>query len=297
MENRLEILSVDLLTREKPLVHELKRLARSLRLEFGWHYLLDLTWILSQAGDVENKRIIDAGAGMGIMQWYLAARNAEVISVDRMDRSEVPQRFRERFEIHGLREDDLRKAGSEVIPGKGAAVLKNQAALLLDRLRTTLQSKAAWRRTKSGRVFLYNQDLMRLTDIPDDSVDTIVAVSALEHNSPESLKKVLSELLRVLKPGGAILATLCAARDVDWYHEPSRGWCYSEATLREIFDLPAEVKSNFDQYDSLFATLRECLELRDNLARFYFHSGDNGMPWGIWDPQYQPVGVCKVKRI
>ena len=37
-------------------------------------------------------------------------------------------------------------------------------------------------------------------------------------------------------------------------------------------------------------------ELRDNLASFYFRSGDNGMPWGKWDPQYQPVGVCKVKR-
>jgi len=40
-----------------------------------------------------------------------------------------------------------------------------------------------------------------------------------------------------------------------------------------------------------------CQELRDHLAEFYFLSGDNGMPWGKWDPQYQPVGVCKVKQI
>ena len=32
------------------------------------------------------------------------------------------------------------------------------------------------------------------------------------------------------------------------------------------------------------------------LAAFYARSGDNGMPWGKWDPQYQPVGVCKVKN-
>ena len=35
--------------------------------------------------------------------------------------------------------------------------------------------------------------------------------------------------------------------------------------------------------------------VRDNLARFYFQSGDNGMPWGKWDPQYQSVGVRKIK--
>jgi hypothetical protein len=36
-------------------------------------------------------------------------------------------------------------------------------------------------------------------------------------------------------------------------------------------------------------------ELKNNLASFYFKSGENGMPWGEWNPEYQPVGVCKVK--
>lgn len=295
MENRLEILSVDLLTRERSLVNELKHLAHSLRLEFGWHYLLDLTWILSQAGDLENKRIIDAGAGMGIMQWYLAARNAEVISVDRIDRSAVPRRFRERYEIHGLRSEDLKDVEFENSRMKAPAFLFNRSVSLARRFRTAPDSLNSRKKGKLGRVIFYNQDLMHLTDISAETIDMIVAVSALEHNPPEDLRKVLSELLRVLKPGGAILATLGAAKDVDWYHKPSRGWCYSEGTLRELFDLSPEVKSNFDQYDALFGALRECRELRDNLARFYFRSGDNGMPWGIWDPQYQPVGVCKVK--
>ncbi len=54
--------------------------------------------------------------------------------------------------------------------------------------------------------------------------------------------------------------------------------------------------SNYDCYDELFEALRGCSELHDNLADSYFKSGNNGMPWGIWDPQYQPVGVCKVKE-
>ncbi len=103
--------------------------------------------------------------------------------------------------------------------------------------------------------------------------------------------------MRVLKPGGLLLATLCAARDQDWCHDASSGWCYTDASLRRLFNLPESAPSNYARYDELFTSLKNCAELRDNLAAFYFHSGDNGMPWGKWDPQYQPVGVCKIKRL
>jgi SAM-dependent methyltransferase len=145
-------------------------------------------------------------------------------------------------------------------------------------------------------VAIYNQDLAQLVDLPDNSLDAVVAVSALEHNSQESLPGVVSELMRVLKPGGALLATLNAARDRDWWHEPSKGWCYTEPSLRRLFSLPPHASSNYAQYAELFADLVGCAELRDNLAAFYFRSGENGMPWGKWDPQYLPVGVCKVKQ-
>jgi hypothetical protein len=92
------------------------------------------------------------------------------------------------------------------------------------------------------------------------------------------------------------LATLTSARDDDWWHEESSAWCYTDTTLREIFDLGPQVKSNYDQYDELFDNLRDCVELRDNLAGFYFNSDSKGMPHGIWNPQYQPVGVCKIKN-
>jgi SAM-dependent methyltransferase len=146
-----------------------------------------------------------------------------------------------------------------------------------------------------GGVVIYNQDLKELVDVPDRSLEAIVAVSSLEHNDPADLERVAIELMRVLKPGGVLLATLGASRDEDWFHEPSRGWCYSEATLRRAFCLAPDAPSNYSQYDELFAALRSCRELRDHLASFYSRSGTNGMPWGVWDPRYQPVGVRKVK--
>jgi hypothetical protein len=91
-------------------------------------------------------------------------------------------------------------------------------------------------------------------------------------------------------------ATLGCAKDKDWYHESSQGWCYNEQTLRRIFDLKDDIPTNFDQYDELLKALRANKELEEDLASFYFRSGDNGMPWGKWDPQYQPVGICKIKQ-
>ena len=107
---------------------------------------------------------------------------------------------------------------------------------------------------------------------------------------------MVRELVRTLKPGGILLATLGAARDADWFHAPSQGWNYTDASLRRLFGLPAETPSNYVRADELLAALKDCGELRDNLAPMYFQSGDNGMPWGKWDPKYQPVAVRKVKR-
>jgi ubiquinone/menaquinone biosynthesis C-methylase UbiE len=133
-----------------------------------------------------------------------------------------------------------------------------------------------------------------MADIPDSSIDDIVSISALEHNTIDGLRKVIKELLRVLKPGGKLLATLAAAKDNDWFHEESKGWCFTEKTLRDIFNLH-DCPSNYDRYDELFDALKKSDELKNSLAKFYFESGDNGMPWGVWDPKYQAVGVCKIK--
>jgi SAM-dependent methyltransferase len=288
MPDSIEILSAELLDKNRPTVAALKKLAQSLGLEFGWHYLLDLTWIIQNLGAVRGKRLMDAGAGTGVLQWYLAKGGAEVLSVDRGSRSDLPLRFRRRFNVQGMRPQDLEPATQTIRlrlgqPGGLSALGRDLLSLPgADRV--------------SGRVIIYNQDLKTLTDIPDASVDAAAAVSALEHNPPESLPLVVREMMRILKPGGLLLATLGAARDQDWFHEPSRGWNYTDASLRKLFDLSPAAPSNYSHFDELFNALKGCDELRQGLASFYSRSGDNGMPWGKWDPQYQPVGVCKVKN-
>lgn len=297
--DRIELLSVDLLDQNRARVEDLKRLAGMLGLEFGWHYLLDLAWILSLLGEADGLRVMDAGAGTGILQWYLAKDGAQVISVDRLSRETLPLRFRRRFRVQGLRgEMDLLPPGRSFVHNFRRPISGSWARRWFWRF--AVQAREAWGWMKpplgKGSVLVYNQDLINLVDLADDSLDAVVSVSALEHNTPEGLKAVVQELMRVLKPGGVLLATLTAGKDQDWWHEASSGWCYTDGTLRRLFDLPPDTPSNYERYDELLAALKDCTELRDNLASFYFRSGDKGMPGGVWDPQYQPVGVCKIKH-
>lgn len=288
--DKIEILSIELLDEHQALIEDLKQFARSLRLEFGWHYLLDLSWIISQLGPVRGKRIMDAGAGTGVLQWYLARQGAEVISVDRASRAALPIRFRRRFRAQGLRPQDLRSAGA-VLQSRFAQGGRAKITAPLREMVDALPGPQS-----DGRVLIYNTDLTQLDQLADESLDAVVSVSALEHNTPEGLVKVLEEILRVLKPGGVLAATLVAAKDQDWWHDESSAWCYTDDSLRRAFDLLADTPSNYERYEDLFEALRDCAELRDNLASFYSKSAKNGMPWGVWDPQYQPVGVCKIKQ-
>lgn len=291
MEDKIEILPVSLLDKYQYLVRELRKLASSLRLEFGWHYLLDLTWIISQLDISKNLQITDAGAGTGILQWYLADRGVGVLSVDRESRANLPLRFRFRYSVRGKNKDDLESIYKTILHQAGDQGLIRSLA---GTAREIIRVKPG--RQNTGQVVIYNRDLVDLIDVPSCSQNAVVAVSSLEHNSPRALQVVIEELMRVIKPGGVLLATLGAAPDKDWFHEPSKGWCYSEKSLKHIFNLSPDVPTNYEQYDELFSALHDCGELRDNLASFYSNSGDNGMPWGIWNPKYQTVGICKVKR-
>jgi ubiquinone/menaquinone biosynthesis C-methylase UbiE len=293
-QETIQILPVDLLVQNRSTVESLKKLAAGLGIGLGWHYLLDLSWILSLLGEVQGKRILDAGAGSGLMQWALAERGADVISVDRGSRAELSLRFRAAYHLQGMRPEDLAPASSVLKRNLGQAVGLAPKTLAALRGAGGL-IKIVLPKSAAGKVTIYNTDLRDLALIPDNSLDAVVAVSALEHNQPKDLSGVVKELMRVLKPGGKLLVTLGAARDEDWFHQPSQGWCYTCQTLAQLFRLPADTASNYDRYDEIFAALKNCAELRDNLAPFYFHSGDNGMPWGLWDPQYPPVGVCKIK--
>lgn len=255
-----------------------------------------------------GSRFVDAGAGWGLVQWWLCQQGADVFSVDRVSRrSKVGIKWRGRFPVKGLRGGkDLIRPDYPIVeaPERPEPIRvrdfmppknpKNWPGYPQKLVNT--RSKMRYHPKAPGTVYIYNNDLGEMDEIRDGTIDGVVSISSLEHNHPDELGTVVDELMRVLKPGGVIVATLGSARDEDWFHEPSKGWCYTEQTLRKAFDIPASAPTNYDRYDELMAGLKNSKELREGLADFYYKSGNNGMPWGKWDPQYPTVGVVKVKR-
>ena len=105
--SELRLLSVDLLAQEASLVREFRGKAQKLGLGLGWHYLLDLSWAARRLRPRAPMWVLEAGAGFGLMQWWLADRGANVLSVDRGRRCDLPLRLRARHSVVGWRDGDL----------------------------------------------------------------------------------------------------------------------------------------------------------------------------------------------
>jgi len=282
------------------LVNDFRILSKTLGKGLGWHYLLDLVWCAKQLNVQIGDKVLDAGAGWGLIQFWLAEQGIDVISADRKKRKNVPQNFTNKYLFKGYRKGDLIPEFREFLPSRSPRKWINYPQKLKSKMVTLykilfvppLSSKTGY---KKGIISIYNQDLRFLRDIKDNSLDWIVSISSLEHNNPEDLIICLKELERIAKPGAKLTATLCASKGKDWFHEPSGGWCFTEATLQNLFGFSrSDLNSNFSDFDVIFDSIVNCHVLRENLSDFYFQSGDNGMPWGVWDPKYIPVGIVKV---
>ena len=318
--DKIEILGLDLFDTLKDQVEMVERVKQTFNMGIGWHYYLDLAWIVNNVRELPpGSLLLDAGAGTGLLQFLLAELGYNVISVDFANR-QFSKPLRERYGsvIHYLNDQSITydntytrhleqtyKVASTGKHTRGTFPADARAAVnMIERLcRAATQSPNLSTeilcddvKRYCGRIFVYKSDLRQMTLLPDGLVDAVVSVSALEHNNHEEFGQCMDELLRVTKSQGFIAATVHASLDDDWFHDPSKGWCYSETTLKKFFRLPESVKSNYADKERLFSELKkENNELHKRLASFYFQSGDNGMPWGKWDPKYQPVGVLKIK--
>ena len=121
--DKIEILATDLLELHEERRREFETLSRELGIALGWHYLLDLIWASVEVESLlrPGARVLDAGAGVGLMQWWLAGRGVEVISLDRAER--LPsRRLRARY--------DIRPFDGNALPSvRRAAVARTHRAL------------------------------------------------------------------------------------------------------------------------------------------------------------------------
>ena len=297
MENRIELISPEILDKHPALSSELIQMGKFLALSSGWHYPLDWTWVASLLGEVNHKNILDAGAGIGLLQWYLASKGANLISVDRSDRTCIPFHLVQKFNITGIRAEDKPLLFSEIMN------FANRKASVPKRLKAIARGIAGSLKNfqlnphRTGSVSFLNKDMKDLSEIPDNSMDIVISISALEHNEHISdVKNIILELEKKLHPGGIMLITLPASQKGDWFFSPAYSWCFTEETLLELFDFEWNVSSNFGDYDSILSKLVRSEALKKNISLRYYFQPNSGMPRGKWNPQYLPVGIVKTKQ-
>jgi SAM-dependent methyltransferase len=314
IQEKIEILGLDLFETHQEEMNIVENIKRELNWEIGWHYLLDLAWMLREISRLpKGSLILDAGAGKGLAQFILADLGYNVISVDLAGRFSYLRKIKKYgSSVYNLNENasslkDIRDRGiysfityicNRLISGGKP---ENNAPELIARKRytPTIGSDGNFRRNKSteyGRIFIYRSNLNNMALLPDNFVDGVISISALEHNNHQDFTRCLNEILRVAKRGCILALTVSASQSGDWFHEPSKGWCYSESSLRNLFRLPITAKSNFTRKEEFMDKLRkEGNKLHKRLDAMYYRSGNNGMPWGKWDPRYQPVGIVTRK--
>jgi cyclopropane fatty-acyl-phospholipid synthase-like methyltransferase len=298
---RIELLSPDLLQKHPVILREISQLAIALGKELGWSYWVDLIWILTRLKELQlpqGSTILDAGGGLGLLQFVLAVRGFKVISIDFSNRD---PHFLHRwaFDIDFNKQEKLSPAttyqdhvGTSNSSRRKLKVLLNKVTKSRFSLSgyITLLVNQRMKRSARGAIFMIQADIHDMHSIEQFSVDAVVSCSVIEHMDPRRIPEAIEECRRVLKPNRPIILTTSAAKEKDWFHEPSKGWCFTKETIGSFFK-KTEAPGKWEGGDQFLLEYQRSEELKRRLASSYFMSGDNGMPWGIWDPQYIPAGV------
>ncbi|MDB9996339.1 methyltransferase domain-containing protein [Gammaproteobacteria bacterium] len=275
------------------------------RADIGWHYIIDLAWIYSIAKDWPRTfRIIDAGGGGGPAQFMLAELGFQVTNIDLIltppsqsvaqrygtqhtrlpshESSDYVQHLEERVNIY-----PFNRKLREMI--KSTLLWKKMTA------HTYHLRNENWRATQEtqplGSIDWIQGNLCHMPEIENASFDAVVSLSSLEHIPLDMLPAALKELGRVLKPQACMAMTTSATHtDKTWFHEPSKGNCFTSKDLTDLFNSkdtsalsPIQILEKYEKSDYL----------RNKLPAFYYASGKNGMPWGEWKPSYIPVGFWR----
>ena len=97
MGEKIEILECKLFEILKEEMKLVGLIREDLKKQIGWHYYLDLAWMLHEIRKLpQGALILDAGAGTGLTQFMLASLGYNVISADFATRA-FPRRFWDRY--------------------------------------------------------------------------------------------------------------------------------------------------------------------------------------------------------
>ena len=285
----------------------------------GWHYDMDIIWLLNKLEELGVKKgdtILDAGAGMGITQFILAARGYNVISLDFSPRN-YPSLAQGIFEIEIDEQDKLEykhdyigfiKYGQDQ-PGsnnhhkfpfpikvwnavqKGPSYFFSQLRIYLRKQKNLKYNQLEKKKNHNGfGTIRFIRAAFHEIPLENETVDALISVSAIEHSDIKLLKNNISEMKRVVKLGHPLLITSSATdKSEDWFHDKTQGWCFSNNTLHQLGGPDIKIKFNHDiaEKNILSSTL-----WRNRIDSYYVNDPESGFYKRQADLlPYLPVGI------
>jgi ubiquinone/menaquinone biosynthesis C-methylase UbiE len=318
MADRIELLDTALLD-DQQVLKEIDHWLKVLQRPNGWHYDLDIIWIIKNIQKLDlpqGATILDAGAGLGVMQFILASRGYNVISLDFTER-QIPEFTKGIFKIekkdsdlgdykheymdfmtYGQKKDDgqaNRASSSKII----AAYIKDPYRMicyLRDRFLNFFNIYYWIERLKGhsrfGKITFLRAAFNNIT-IDALSVDALISISAFEHNNYDDMPGSIKQFQRVLKNNAKMFITTSASGGKDWYFQPAKGWNLSLTTLADWFGIARPSASSFDQ---CLKKIQNSAVIKSRIHHFYRYDGRNGLPYArLEELKYVPVGIVKTK--
>lgn len=305
-----ELLGPDLLN-DKYLLDEIASNLSLFERPNGWHYDLDLIWILHS---LENQKIypgdtiLDAGAGLGILQFILASRGYNVISLDYSDRKFSPF-IRKLFSITELKtdlpkDDQYRNSVSYTtsnllsdfsskinlrLPYRLYRYLSRKIRTIKHRIRILSANPQSY-----GTITIVNASF---EDIPQSiTCDAVTCLSVIEHCPKEKINAYVQNLSKCLKHDSSpfLLTTSLNRSNSTTYNKYVRGIEFSTHDLESIFMSKINISDlNISQ---LAVDLAQDVVFRSRLPLCSYHpsllqsKGSNS----LYIP-YVPIGILFTK--
>ena len=224
------------------------------RTQIGWHYVMDLAWILSRVKHWPKRlRVLDAGGGIGPLQFLLAEMGFHVTNIDLVLKP-CPQKYQRRYRTtlthlqtdskteyeHFLTRFHLNSSRSvmrsplyKIKNWKFISLLDNR---LYNLKHNTWRRQAGFDAERIGRIDWKVGNLCHLNFIETNAFDAVVSLSALEHIPLHCLGSALAEIRRTVKQDGRWAVTTSGTeKQQTWFHRPSRGYCFTSKSIEEIF--------------------------------------------------------------
>lgn len=226
----------------------------------GWHYDLDIIWILNKLNEYKIKPgdwILDAGAGQGLLQFFLASKGYNIISYDYSERK-ILYRAKNIFNI-SYKNDQSNYKHEYMSHIKYAPENKNINDLIAYfnncGLKLFLKNIFRWFRgyfyfileskfinkSSYGKIIMFRGSFQEISN-SDFNVQAIVSLSAIEHCNKEEIPDCLDKIFKKSPNGPMLITTSVHSEKEDKYEDYFKSWTFGIKSLLDLFNVKIDAK-------------------------------------------------------